>query len=80
MKLVGKQIRVKWFDDGPLTTEAVRRRGKQGRFYTGKVMSFVDKRKSYKIRYEDDLDGDYLTNLTEPSRGDFIPAAHWKMA
>jgi hypothetical protein len=80
LKLVGKQIRVKWFDDGPLTTEAVRRRGKQGKFYTGKVMSFVGKRKSYKIRYEDDLDGDYLTNLTESNRGDFIPATHWKVA
>ena len=69
---------VKWYDDGPLTVKAERERGKQGKFFSGKVVGFNSQKKVYRIAYDDDVDGIYETNLTVQSRGDFIPKANWR--
>ena len=78
LKLKGKSIRVKWYDDGPLTVKAERERGKQGKFFSGKVVSFNSQKKVYRIAYDDDVDGIYESNLTVQSRSDFIPKANWR--
>ena len=78
LSLVGKRIRVKWFDAGPLTAKAERARGTQGKFFPGKVVSFVSTKKRYKIAYEDDVDSTYLTNLTEASQSSYIKPSNWR--
>ena len=77
LKLKGKQIKVKWYDDGILTTKAERLRGSQGKFFPGTVKAFDNTRKVYRVEYEDDVDGIYETNLTEQGRGSFIPKKNW---
>ena len=78
LKLKGKSVRVKWYNEGPLTAKAQRERGTQGKFFVGKVLSYNRQKKVYRIQYEDDLDGVYETNLTEKTRNDFIPRENWK--
>ena len=78
--LKGKTIKVKWYDDGPLTTKAEKARGSKGKMFIGIVKSYNSTKKVYRIQYEDDLDGVYETNLTETSRPDFIPRKNWSVA
>ena len=78
LKLKGKRIKVKWYDEGPLTAKAESQRGKQGKYFQGKVIAYNSTKKVYRITYDDDLDGVYETNLTESQKGNFIPQANWK--
>ena len=73
----GKTIKVKWYDEGPLTVKAVKARGSQGKLFPGVVKSYNSTKKVYRVQYEDDVDGVYETNLTEKSRSDFIPKKNW---
>ena len=75
--LKGKTIKVKWYDEGPLTVKAVKARGSQGKLFPGVVKSYNSTKKVYRVQYEDDVDGVYETNLTEKSRSDFIPKKNW---
>ena len=78
-KLKGKRIEVKWYDEGPLTAEAQRRRGKQGKFFMGKVLSWDGKKKVYRVEYDDDLDGVYETNFIDKATASYIPSANWRV-
>ena len=80
LKLKGKRIKVKWYDEGPLTAEAQRQRGKQGKFFAGKVLSWNGKRKVYRVEYDDDVDGVYETNFIEKASASYIPRENWRLA
>eukprot|EP01046_Picozoa_sp_COSAG06_P009457 COSAG06_NODE_495_length_15047_cov_11.349478_1_plen_465_part_00 len=75
--LVGAKIKVKWDNQGPLTKDALRDRGKIGTFYTGQLLSYSKTANTYKIKYSDGLQ-DFI-NLNDSTRGDFVSTDYWRV-
>ena len=85
--LVGKWIRVKWYNALKPLTVAVQstktfrkdKTAKKVKHFRGKVLSYDETNKYYLVKYVGDPN-EYKTNLKNPTKTTFIPAANWSKA
>jgi len=80
-EFVGMKVQIKWYSRGGknfVLTKSAKDRGSEGTFYKGKLTSYDQKTKRFRIKYEDGLTD--TINLMDPKAKDYVPPTSWKRA